>query len=100
MEKAKRLDAIPYDVKNVELGHHGKECSFEAIVKKYNLTQLVYYECGEDIREAIAREKQLKGWRRSKKVGLINSSNPRWEDLSEAWFDNERTEIPRPSASG
>src|SRR5262244_263702 len=38
MEEAKRLDAIPYDVKGVELGHHGKECSFEAIVKKYNLT--------------------------------------------------------------
>ena len=37
MEKAKRLDAIPYDVKNVELGHHGKECSFEAILKKYKL---------------------------------------------------------------
>ena len=38
MNEAKRLDAIPYDVKNVELGHHGQECSFEAIVKKYKLT--------------------------------------------------------------
>ena len=38
MDEAKRLDAIPYDVPNVELGHHGKECSFEAIVKKYGLT--------------------------------------------------------------
>ena len=37
MGEAKRLDAIPYDVPNVELGHHGKECSFEAIVKKYKL---------------------------------------------------------------
>ena len=37
MDEAKRLDAIPYDVPNVELGHHGKECSFEAIVKKYKL---------------------------------------------------------------
>jgi hypothetical protein len=37
-EEAKRLDAIPYDVKGVELGHHGKECSFEAILKKYKLT--------------------------------------------------------------
>src|SRR6202162_5445031 len=36
-DEAKRLDAIPYDVKGVELGHHGKECSFEAIVKKYKL---------------------------------------------------------------
>jgi hypothetical protein len=37
MAEAKRLDATPYDVPNVELGHHGKECSFEAIVKKYKL---------------------------------------------------------------
>ena len=37
MAEAKRLDAIPYDVENVELGHHGKECSFEAILKKYQL---------------------------------------------------------------
>lgn len=36
--RASRLDAIPYDVKDVELGHHGKECSFEAILKKYKLT--------------------------------------------------------------
>src|SRR5476651_162091 len=38
MSEATRLGAIPYDVKDVDLGHHGKECSFEAIVKKYNLT--------------------------------------------------------------
>jgi hypothetical protein len=38
MDEAKRLDAIPFDVKNVELGHHGKERSFEAILKKYKLT--------------------------------------------------------------
>jgi hypothetical protein len=36
-DEAKRLDATPYDVKGVELGHHGKECSFEAILRKYNL---------------------------------------------------------------
>jgi hypothetical protein len=38
MSEAERLGAIPYDVPNVELGHHGQECSFEAILKKYNLT--------------------------------------------------------------
>ena len=38
MAEARRLDAIPYDVKDVELGHNGKECSFEAILKKYKLT--------------------------------------------------------------
>ncbi len=39
MEEAKRLGAIPFDAPGVELGHHGKECSFEAILKRYNLTQ-------------------------------------------------------------
>src|SRR5215831_3910183 len=73
-----------------------KTGQIDGFTSKYHLNQLVYYEAGEDIREAIAREKQLKGWRRSKKVDLVNSSNPRWEDLSEGWFDNERTEIPRP----
>jgi hypothetical protein len=38
MDEAKRLDAVPFDVKGVELGHHGQECSFEAILKKYQLT--------------------------------------------------------------
>jgi hypothetical protein len=38
LEEAKRLSATPFDVKDVELGHHGKECSFEAILKKYDLT--------------------------------------------------------------
>jgi hypothetical protein len=38
IEEAERLGAIPFDVQGVELGHHGKECSFEAILKKYNLT--------------------------------------------------------------
>jgi hypothetical protein len=38
MDEASRIGAIPFDVKGVELGHHGKECSFEAILKKYNLT--------------------------------------------------------------
>ncbi|MDX9955016.1 MAG: GIY-YIG nuclease family protein [Anaerolineae bacterium] len=48
---------------------------------KYNLTHLVHFETFLDIREAIAREKQLKGWRREKKVALIEESNPTWRDL-------------------
>src|SRR5258705_9189415 len=71
--------------------HEHKAKYVDGFTKKYNLTQLVYYEVGEDIREAIAREKQLKGWRRSKKVALINSSNPKWNDLGEAWFDTAGT---------
>ena len=54
----------------------------EGFTKKYSLTKLVYYEISEDVRSAIAREKQIKGWLRSKKIDLIESMNPEWRDLS------------------
>lgn len=53
---------------------------------KYNLQFLVYYETTTDINAAIAREKQIKGWLRSKKIALIDSMNPKWKDLSEEWY--------------
>ena len=49
---------------------------------KYKIRSLVYYEMTTDVREAIKREKQLKGWLRIKKVALIESINPAWKDLS------------------
>ncbi|MGR3292611.1 MAG: GIY-YIG nuclease family protein [Candidatus Scalindua sp.] len=52
---------------------------------KYKLTKLVYYEVGRDIKVAISREKQIKGWLRKKKIALIESVNPEWRDLSEEW---------------
>ena len=48
---------------------------------RYNLEQLVYYENFPTIEEAIAREKEIKKWRREKKEKLINSANPQWRDL-------------------
>jgi len=53
--------------------------------RKYNVTMLVYFEVAPDIRSAIDREKQIKGWLRSKKVALIESANPHWLDLSAEW---------------
>ena len=53
--------------------------------KKYNLTRLAYFESYGDIEEAIAREKQIKGWLRKKKISLIETMNPQWKDLSEDW---------------
>ena len=52
---------------------------------KYNITKLVYYEQENDVEAALAREKQIKGWQRSKKVALIESKNLEWKDLSLAW---------------
>jgi len=65
--------------------------------RKYNITRLVYYEVFGDPSDAIGREKQIKGWLRSKKVALIESVNPNWEDLSAGWFDDEPCERRDPS---
>ena len=55
--------------------------------KHYNVTRLVYCEATNDVLAAIAREKQIKGGRRSKKITLIESLNPQWRDLSAEWRD-------------
>ena len=49
---------------------------------KYNTNKLVYYEVSESIESAIAREKQIKAYRRDKKIALINELNSEWKDLS------------------
>ena len=59
-----------------------KQKQIDGFTKKYNLTMLVYYESTDDVRSAIRREKQIKGWLRSKKIALIESMNPLWRDLS------------------
>jgi putative endonuclease len=71
---------------------------------RYNLTRLVYYERFFYPDAAIDREKEIKGWRRSKKIKLIESMNPRWDDLAENWQNlykpahaSGRQEIPRPA---
>ena len=53
---------------------------------KYNIDKLVHFEATSDVNAAIAREKQIKGWLRSKKIALIESSNPEWRDLAESLF--------------
>ncbi len=71
---------------------------------RYNLTRLIYYERFFYPDAAINREKEIKGWRRSKKMKLIDSMNPRWEDLAKDWGTEYRPEsaavqreIPRPA---
>ncbi len=48
----------------------------------------MHFEDSNDVNAAIAREKQIKAWRREKKVALIKASNPTWEDLSTGWYDD------------
>jgi len=70
---------------------------------RYNLTRLVYYEPFFYPDAAINREKEIKSWRRSKKIKLIESMNPRWDDLAKDWGNEykpaaaDQREIPRPA---
>jgi putative endonuclease len=63
--------------------------------ERYHCAHLVYFEHYREVRDAIAREKQLKGWRRKKKEALIATLNPDWDDLAEDWVRSVN-ELPRP----
>jgi putative endonuclease len=64
-----------------------KQKRIEGFAKRYNITQLVFYEETPDVKVAIAREKQIKGWVRRKKIALIEEANSEWNDLSDGWYD-------------
>jgi putative endonuclease len=61
----------------------------EGFTKKYNASKLIYLEVFDDIENAIMREKEIKGWRRSKKTALIESKNPQWKDLGKELLISE-----------
>ncbi len=58
----------------------------EGFTDKYEVGRLLYWESFDDVHRAIGREKQLKGWRRSKKIALVEFRNPQWLDLAREWF--------------
>lgn len=58
-----------------------KQKKIEGFTQKYNITKLVYYEITNDVKAAIAREKQIKGGSRQRKLDLIQSMNEEWKDL-------------------
>ena|SRR2546425_9902571 len=64
-----------------------KNALIPGFTAKYGIDRLVYCESTDDIDAALHREKQLKGWLRSRKVALIESVNPHWEDLAAEWFE-------------
>ena len=63
-----------------------KTKAIEGFTKRYNCDQLVYLEIFQDVKQAIAREKQIKGWSRDKKDALIATRNPEWNDLAADWY--------------
>ena len=75
---------VTNDLRRRVLEHRSSKGS--KFVKKYKLYKLVYFESGDCVVSAIAREKQIKGGSRQKKIDLINSVNPKWEDLFERYF--------------
>ncbi|WP_146448457.1 GIY-YIG nuclease family protein [Bythopirellula polymerisocia] len=74
---------VTNDLERRVLEHKSK--LIKGFTSSYNLTMLAWYDSFSDINQAIECEKKIKGWRRSKKVTLIEEQNPRWEDLAENW---------------
>ena len=66
------------------LAEHRKRNS-DTFTGKYRATRLVYVESTSNVRDAIAREKEIKSWLRSRKIALIEGVNPEWRDLSTGW---------------
>ena len=65
-----------------------KQHAIKGFTAEYDVDALVYYDATPDVLAAIAREKQIKGWTRDKKIALIESLNPKWADLSERWRED------------
>jgi putative endonuclease len=67
----------------------------EGFTARYNISRLVYYEAFGDVRAAISREKQIKGWARMRKIALIESVNRDWKNLSAGWYGREAANTGR-----
>ena len=67
-----------------------KTGTIEGFTKRYQMRRLVHFDATSDVEAAIAREKELKSWRRSKKIELIEQENPAWKDLSDGWYESGR----------
>jgi putative endonuclease len=67
----------------------------DGFTARYSCDRLVWFESYQEVAKAIAREKQLKGWKRDKKIDLIQKTNPVWVDLSRDWYDAEPADWKR-----
>jgi putative endonuclease len=78
----------PYTGMTNSLRRRGREHKLKltpGFAARYNITRLVYFESFEDVRNAIEREKEIKSWTRAKRLALVESTNPKWNDLSREW---------------
>lgn len=67
--------------------HEHRTGVVESFASAYKMERLVYFEATTDVQGALEREKEIKKWRRAKKIALIASMNPKWLDLSDEWRD-------------
>jgi putative endonuclease len=81
------------DIYHRALQHKAGEV--EGFTKKYRVDRLVYYETFKYVNNAIAREKQIKAWTRAKRLALIKTMNPAWQDLADGWGEPTKMQIPR-----
>ena len=81
------------DIYHRALQHRAGE--IEGFTKKYHINRLVYYETFKYVNNALAREKQIKAWTRSKRLALIKTMNPAWQDLADGWGEPTKMQIPR-----
>ena len=65
--------------------HEHRQGQIPGFTSRYNITWLIHAESTSNVADAIAREKEIKGWRREKKLALITESNPDWLDLASEW---------------
>jgi putative endonuclease len=71
-----------------------KAGEIDGFTKKYHINRLVYYETFKYVNNALAREKQIKAWTRAKRLALIKTMNPAWQDLAEGWGEATTLQIP------
>jgi putative endonuclease len=81
------------DIYHRALQHRAGE--IEDFTKKYHIDRLVYYETFKYVNNSIAREKQIKTWTRAKRLALIKTMNPAWQDLADGWGEPTELQIPR-----
>jgi putative endonuclease len=81
------------DIYHRALQHKAGE--IEGFTKRYHINRLVYYETFMYVNNALAREKQIKAWTRAKRLALIKTINPAWQDLAEDWGKPTKLQIPR-----
>ena len=78
---------VTNDIVRRVLEHRSRTARF---TRRYMVRRLVHVEIASNPRDAIVREKQIKGWTRAKKIALIEADNPRWEDLAATWYPDDR----------